>query len=422
MLQRWLARLFNLEKDEAGAVAYGFVLFFLLFAGYFMLRPVRETMGITGGVDNLQWLFTGTFLATLAAMPLFGWIAAKVRRRRILYWVFGFFAANLIGFAFGFLIRPDNVWMARTFYIWLSVFNMIAISVAWSVLVDLFAVTQAKRLFGLMAAGASLGGLTGPVLALLLVEPIGHAGLLFLSAGFLLAAAGAARGVQRWRDAHPLSPDEALQRQRPLGGSPLAGATEVLRSPFMLGIATFVLLLASVTTFLYFEQARLVELHFPDSTDQTRVFGTIDTIVQSLAILSQLFLTGRIAQRLGIGVLLVAVPVVAMFGFLWLALAPTFAVLAIVMVVRRAGEYAFVRPGREMLWTAVAPEAKYKAKNFVDTVVYRGADAVSAWAKAGVDLLAQQPAIAALLGAAIALLWAFNGAALARAHKRMAEP
>ena len=187
----------------------------------------------------------------------------------------------------------------------------------------------------------------------------------------------------------------------------------------MIGIAVFVLLLASVTTFLYFEQARLVELAFPDKADQTRVFGTIDATVQGIAILSQLFITGRIAKRLGIGVLLVAVPVVVVFGFLWLALAPTFAVLAIVMVTRRAGEYAFVRPGREMLWTAVAPQAKYKAKNFVDTVVYRGADAVSAWVKAGVDLLAQQPAIAAVLGAAIALLWAFNGAVLARMHRRM---
>lgn len=422
MLRRWLTKLFNLENEEVGAVGAGFLLFFLLFAGYFMLRPVRETMGITGGVDNLQWLFTGTFIATLAAMPLFGWVAGRVQRRRILYWVFGFFSVNLAFFALGFMAQPDNVWLARTFYIWLSVFNLIAISVAWSVLVDLFAVGQAKRLFGLMAAGASLGGLTGPLLAVYLVEPIGHAGLLLLSAVFLLAAAFAARQVQRWRDSHPLSADDTLQRQRPLGGSPFAGASEVLRSPFMIGIAVFVLLLASVTTFLYFEQARLVEAAFPDKNDQTRVFGTMDTIVQSLAILSQLFLTGRLAQRLGIGMLLVAVPVVAMFGFLWLAFAPTFAVLAIVMVVRRAGEYAFVRPGREMLWTAVAPQAKYKAKNFVDTVVYRGADAVSAWVKAGVDMLAQQPAIAALLGAIIALAWAFNGVALARMHRRLVPP
>src|SRR5688572_13344346 len=188
-----IASLFGVTEEEAPPVLAGALVFFLLFAGYFMLRPVRETMGITGGVDNLQWLFTGTFFTTLAAMPLFGWVAARVQRRRILYWVFGFFAANLVVFAFAFLTRPDDVWLARTFYIWLSVFNMIAISVAWSVLVDLFAVAQAKRLFALMAAGASAGGLVGPLLGVALVRPIGHAGLLFLSAALLLAAAFSAR-------------------------------------------------------------------------------------------------------------------------------------------------------------------------------------------------------------------------------------
>lgn len=455
-MHRWLTRVFGIERDEAFPVVAGFALFFLLFAGYFMLRPVRETMGITGGVDNLQWLFTGTFVATLAAMPLFGWVAARVRRRRILYWVFGFFTTNLAAFALGFLARPDDVWLARTFYVWLSVFNLIAISVAWSVLVDLFDVVQARRLFALMAAGASAGGLAGPLLGIALVGPIGHVGLLLLSAALLVAAAFAARAVQRWRDGHPRkhiaatvnstslssterkasppdalgrglreAPDEGAEqsagidpRSRALGGSPLAGALDVLRSPYMLGIALFVVLLASVSTFLYFEQARLVEASFPDKAAQTRVFGTIDAIVQALAILSQLFLTGRLAQRLGVGVLLVAVPLAAAVGFLWLALAPTFAVLAVVMVVRRAGEYAFVRPGREMLWTSVADSAKYKAKNFVDTVVYRGADAVSGWVKAGIDLLAAQPALAMVLGAGIAVAWAANGHALARMHRR----
>ena len=443
----WLRRAFGVEADEAGAVVAGFVMFFLLFAGYFMLRPVRETMGITGGVENLQWLFTGTFLATLAAMPLFGWIAGKVRRRRILYWVYGFFASNLVVFGGCFLADPGNVWIARTFYVWLSVFNLIAISVAWSVLVDVFTVGQARRLFALMVAGASLGGLTGPLLGVFLVGPIGHAGLIFLAAALLLVSAFAARAVHRWGDTQPIydaaadgrtsspspigrrwreAPDEgqrakdASTRAHPLGGSPFAGATEVLRSPYLLGIALFVVLLASVTTFLYFEQARLVEAAFPDPIDQTRVFGIIDTVVQTLAILTQLFITGRIAQRLGVGVLLVAVPVVVAAGFLWLAFAPVFAVLAVVMVVRRAGEYAFARPGREMLYTTVGDEAKYKAKNFNDTVVYRGADAVSAWVKTGIDMVAQQPAVAMVIGAGIALAWGVNGAALARAYRRRA--
>ena len=418
-LQTWLARLFGAEREEADGVVASFAMFFLLFASYFMLRPVRETMGIVGGVENLQWLFTGTFFATLAAMPLFGWIAGRVQRRRILNWVYGFFTLILIAFGASFLSDPDDVWVARTFYIWLSTFNLIAISVAWSVLVDVFSTGQAKRLFALMAAGASLGGLTGPLLGVFLVGPVGHAGLIFLSAALLVASAVAARRVQRWRERHPLAADDATQRQRPLGGSPFAGAAEVLKSPYLLGIGVFVLLLASVSTFLYFEQARLVDAAFPDRTDQTRVFGIIDIIVQTLSILSQLFITGRIARKFGVGVLLVAVPLIAATGFLWLAFTPTFAVLAVVMVVRRAGEYAFVRPGREMLYTVVEPEAKYKAKNFNDTVVYRGADAVSGWVKAGIDMVAQQPTIAMLIGAAIALAWGLTGGALGRAQRRI---
>jgi AAA family ATP:ADP antiporter len=413
-LLRGIARLFNVEEREAGAVVAGLLLFFLLFAGYFMLRPVRETMGVAGGVDNLQWLFTGTFVATLAALPLFGWLASKVARRRILPWTYGFFVFNLLVFAAGFQVQPDNLWFARTFYIWLSAFNLLSISLAWSVLVDVFAAGQAKRLFALMAGGASLGGLTGPILGTLLVEPIGHAGLLVLSAVLLTGSVFPARYLHHWRDRRPQAHGETEARRRPLGGNPFAGATAVFKSPYLIAIGVFVVLLSSVTTFLYFEQARLVAETFPDKTQQTQVFGTIDTVVQSLAILTQVFLTGRVAQKLGVGVLLVAVPVIVAAGFVWLAMAPTFAVFVVVMVVRRAGEYAFVRPGREMLYTVVPAEAKYKAKNFIDTVVYRGGDAISAWVKRGLDLVADHPALAMLIGAGIALVWAFTGGLLGR--------
>lgn len=417
-VSRFLSRLFGVAPDEAPAVLAGVAMFLLLFAGYFMLRPVRETMGIAGGVDNLQWLFTATFITTLVAIPLFGLLAARARRRRILPWTYGFFALNLLGFAAAIATAPDNPWVARGFYVWLSVFNLLAISVAWSVLADLFAAKQARRLFALMAAGASAGGLLGPLLGVLLVGPLGHAGLMVLATALLLASAGAAMVLQRWRDHHPLEAGEPLARREPLGGNPFAGLTTVFSSPYLMGIASFVVLLASVTTFLYFEQARLVELHFPDREDQTRVFGLLDFVVQSLAILTQLFLTGRIVQRLGLVVLLTAVPVVMALGFLWLALAPTFAVFAVVMVTRRAGEYALARPGREMLFTAVPAEAKYKAKNVIDTAVYRGADAVSGWVKTGVDAIAGHPAVVAVAGALLALGWAFTGWSLARAHGR----
>ncbi len=414
-----MSRLFGVHPHEAPAVAAGLAMFFLLFTGYFMLRPVRETMGVAGGVDNLQWLFTGTFLATLAVLPLFGWVASKVSRRRIVPWVFGAVVASLLGFGVGLLAQPENVWAGRAFYIWVSVINLLLISLAWSVLADVFASAEAKRLFALIAGGASAGGLTGPLLAAWLVQPLGHGGLLLLSSLFIAASAGMALWLHRWRDLHPRDGGEApIERRQPLGGNPFAGATAVLRSPYLLGIALFVVLLATMTTFLYFEQARLVAELFPDRARQTQVFGLIDTVVQVLAILTQLFITGRIAQRLGVGVLLVGVPLVMAFGFLWLALAPVFAVFVVVMVARRAGEYAFVRPGREMLYTVVPAEQKYKAKNFIDTVVYRGGDALSAWVKRALDLLGEHPALAMFIGAGIALVWAGTGFALGRAQRR----
>ncbi|XSG81463.1 MAG: NTP/NDP exchange transporter [Methyloligella sp. ZOD6] len=416
---RRILRLLNLETDEVPAVAGGALMFFLLFTGYFMLRPVRETMGIAGGVENLQWLFTGTFLATLAALPLFGWLASIASRRRILPWVYGFFVLNLLGFAAALALRPDDIWTARAFYIWLSVFNLIAISLAWSVLADIFVTAEAKRLFAMIAGGASLGGLTGPILGTLLVEPIGHSGLLALAAVFLAGSAAAAMLLYRWRDRHPIDHAEAVRNdsRKPLGGNPFAGATELFKSGYLTGIAIFVVLLASVSTFLYFEQARLVEETFPDPVRQTQVFGLIDTVVQTLSIFTQIFLTGHIARRLGIGVLLVGVPLLMAAGFLWLALSPIFAVFVVVMIARRAGEYALVRPGREMLYTVVTPEEKYKVKNFIDTVVYRGGDAMSGWVKRGLDIVGD-PSFAMLIGAGVALLWAGVGVGLGRAEKR----
>jgi AAA family ATP:ADP antiporter len=225
-----LTRLLDVRDEDLPPVAGGFALFFLLFAGYFMLRPVRETMGIAGGVDKLQWLFTGTFVAMLVAMPLFGWLATRVSRRTILPWVYGFFALNLVLFAAGFAWAADDIWFARAFYIWLSVFNFIVVSVAWSVCADLLAVEQAKRVFGLLAAGASLGGLTGPLLSLLLVERVGHVGLILTSAMFLLAAIFVARAMLRWRERNPIATGPAQSRVHALGGGILDGALLVLRS------------------------------------------------------------------------------------------------------------------------------------------------------------------------------------------------
>ncbi len=415
----WLGRVLVAAPGELLPVLVGFLLFFLLFASYFMLRPVRETFGIAGGVNNLQWLFLATFLATLVVLPAYGWLSNRVPRRLLLAVCYGASAATLVGFGFVLLIDPEDVWAGRVFYVWLSVFNLFVISLAWSVMADVFEPEQAKRLFGQIAAGASLGGLAGPLLSTALVAPLGLAGLLFLSAAMLLGTLLCAAWLFRWRERQgwkAMPTGESADRA--MRGSMLAGLTLVLRSPYMLGIALFVILLASVSTFLYFEQARLVRATFPSRVQQTQVFGTIDAVVQTLTILIQVFVTGRLTRKLGVGVLLTAVPLGMAVGFGALALAPTFGVLVVVMVLRRVGEYALVRPGREMLFTTVDAETKYKAKNAIDTVVYRGGDAVSSWIKTGVDAVSTSPVAAMVVGAAIAASWAATGYALGRRAER----
>ncbi|MGV3479606.1 MAG: NTP/NDP exchange transporter [Sphingobium sp.] len=410
-----LARLIVARREEVPAVIGGFLLFFLLFASYFMLRPVRETFGIAGGVDNLQWLFLGTFLATLVVVPLYGALAARLPRRSLLPVTYVVSALVMFGFAIGLLTDPENVWVARAFYIWLSVFNLFVISLAWSLMADIFSVDQGRRLFGQIAAGASVGGLTGPLLSTFLVAPLGHAGLLMLSTVLLLATLICARYLMKWQERHGEHDPARTSTGTSMGGSIWAGITLILRSPYLIAISIFVILFTSVSTFLYFEQARVVEATFTDKVQQTQVFGAIDVAVQSLTVLIQIFFTGRLARRLGVTVLLTAVPVTMMFGFGLLALVATFPVLAAVMIVRRVGEYALVKPGREMLFTAVDTETKYKAKNVIDTFVYRGGDAISAWANTAIVAIGSTGA-AAVAGALIAALWAWLGLYIGRRH------
>lgn len=412
-----LARLIDARRAELPAALVGFALFLCLFSGYFMLRPLREAMGIQGGVEHLQWLFTATFLSMLVAVPLFAWLSARVPRVRYLDWVYGFFATHLAGFALLFAGQPDHLWLARAFFVWISVYNLFVISVAWSLMADVFDGQQAKRLFAFIAAGASVGGLLGPMLSALLVGRLGTAGLLVLAALLLLLALGCKHYLMGWRErdgAGRSSAPPAESSRRPIPGNPFSGLTLLLRSRYLAGIALFVVLLSTTTTFLYFEQARLVGALFPERASQVRVFALIDLIVQAGALIAQLFITGRVAKRLGVRVLLSVVPLLVCLGFLGLALAPVFALLAALMVVRRIGEYAFVRPGREMLFAPLDAQSKYRAKNVIDTLVYRGGDVASAWLKSGLDALGHGPLPVALVGAGCAALWGWLGWRLGR--------
>lgn len=412
----WLSQrfgsLFDARREEVGAALAGFAFFYCLFTGYFMLRPLRETMGVTAGVDRLQWLFTATFVVMLLAVMLFGLVSARVPRARFVDWVYGFFGLNMLAFAAFFAVAPEHVWGARVFFVWLSVFNLFVISVAWSLMADVFRTEQAKRLFAFIAAGASAGGLSGPLLGGLLVGLLQPAGLMLLAALLLALTLLAKRYLMLWRGVAGAGLGRSAAEdnpQRPLGGNPFAGALRLGSSWYLAGIALFVVLLATVSTFLYLEQARLVAELFQSTEARVRIFSLLDFLVQMLAVLTQLFFTGRLAKRLGVCFLLSALPLLVCVGFLLLAWSPTFAVLAVVMVLRRAGEYALVRPGREMLFTTVDVEAKYKVKNFIDTVVYRGGDAASSWLKTGIDALGYGPVFIALAGALCAALWSWLG-------------
>jgi AAA family ATP:ADP antiporter len=348
----------------------------------------------------------------LLAVPLFAWLNSKVPRIQFIDWVYGFFCLNLLAFVLLFRLDHDSVWLARVFYVWISVYNLFVVSVAWSLMADVFDAAQARRLFAFIAAGASVGGLCGPLLSTLLVGYVGESGLMLMAAVLLGVAISLKRYLMGWREGRGAGRPGAQASEsprRPVAGNPFSGLTRLLRSRYLLGIGAFILLLTSVSTFLYFEQARLVAALFPDRAEQVRVFGVIDFVVQAGALSAQLFITGRLAQRLGVRVLLALVPALVSLGFIGLALAPTFAMLAGLMIVRRVGEYAFVRPGREMLFAPLDAESKYKVKNFIDTVVYRGGDALSGWAKAGLDMLGQGTWLVAVVGAFCAALWGLLG-------------
>ena len=422
---RILQRLAKIEPQERPAVAAAFALFFCVLCGYFMLRPVRETIGTVLGEKEVEDLFVATWLGSIAVIPIYGLACSYLPRAVVLAAVYALFGGSLLVLAGEMGSDPGNLAAARFFYVWISIFNLFVVSVFWTLMVDRSSSEQARRLFGVIAAGGTIGGLIAPVLTDFLVGRVGRTGVLITSASlFAVAILCQAILLRLWRRGSKSAGADSPGKERPIGGNPFAGITQVLRSPYLLGFCLFVFLLASVTTFLYFDQLRLVKEAFPNEDDRTQVFARIDFVVQALTLFTQVFFTGRIASRLGVGVLLISVPLAMLGGFLTLALISNFWVLAVVMVIRRAGEYALTRPGREILFTSVDTETKYKAKNFIDVVVYRGGDALSSQVRGGLKASDMSTAALALVGAGLALLWAVVGWWLARRHDAQpaAEP
>lgn len=412
---RLLSRLAPIQPAETGAVVAAFFLFFFMWSGYFSVRPVRETIGTIIGRDKLADIWIVTSVVSVLIIPLYGVVVARFRRSLFLPWMYGIVAVVLVITGLSLHGKEINLGAGKFFYVFISVVNLFLLSVFWSFLLELFDRQQTKRLFGVIAAGGSAGALMGPFISDIAVPHIGNSGVLFFGASLFVAAIFCQRvllGVWSERtDASNRAED------RPIGGYPFAGVTIILRSPYVLGIALFVVGISCVNTLLYFEQLRMVEEHFPGLENRTQIFARFDWVVQALTVLSQIFLTGRIAEKFGVKALITFVPVIMIFAFAGLALSGAFSVLVMVVIARRAMEYAFVRPGREMLWSPLDKETKYKAKNTVDVPVYRASDALSAQLNNWVAGAGFGIAAVAWLGAAVAALWAILGYLLGRSFE-----
>jgi AAA family ATP:ADP antiporter len=416
---RLLNRVVRVEASEAAAMLWSFGYFFCLLCGYYILRPVRDEMGIQGGPENLQWVFSGTFLVMLAAIPVFGWLSSRFARRTLLPIVYLFFAVNLLIF-FALLraeVAPAHT--AQVFFIWVSVFNLFVVSVFWSFMADLFRNEQARRLYGFIAAGGSTGALVGPALVTVLAPGVGPAMLLPISACFLLAAVLCIMRLSSRTAAGGAHEKRESAAGRPLGGGIFAGISLLLRSEYLLGIALYVILHTVLSTFLYFQQAYIVAGAIQDSGERTALFATLDLVVNCLTLAVQMFVVGRLIGKFGVTLALVLLPAVAVAGFLTLGFFPTLAVLIVFGVIRRAGEYAITKPAREILFTVLTREEKYKAKNVIDTVVYRGGDAVSSWLFEGLRILGVSFSGISFVAVPIALLWASTGYLLGRRQEQL---
>ncbi|MEO8005744.1 MAG: MFS transporter, partial [Betaproteobacteria bacterium] len=415
-----LNRLVPARREELTAALWAFAYFFCLLCSYYLLRPVRDEMGIQGGITQLPELFTGTFLVMLAAVPLFGWASSRFPRRKLLPGVYLFFAATLIVFH-GLMesgLAPMRT--AQAFFIWVSVFNLFVVSVFWSFMADLFRTEQARRLYGFISAGGSVGALVGPLVSATLAPSIGPANLLPISAVMLCLSLLCVYRLGEWSKRHPAerrSPPERVDE--PLGGGIFAGITLVLQSPYLIGICIYVILGTLLGTFLYFHQANIVAVDVTSPGERTALFAKIDLAVNLLTLFCQLFVVSRLMNRFGTGVTLIILPVIGAIGFFVIGLMPTLSVLIAFQVIRRAGEYAIARPAREVLFTVLTRAEKYKSKNVVDTVVFRGGDAASGWLFEGLRVLGLGFAGIAFVGVPIALLWAGTGWMLGRSQEEM---
>jgi AAA family ATP:ADP antiporter len=398
-----LKRFVNVKDEEVGAVLLSFVYFFTLMCGYAILKPLRDEMATAGGVRDVPWLFTATFVVMLVAVPVFSALVSRWPRRRVIPLVYRFFLLNLLAFFVVLKLGVERELVGRVFFVWVSVYNLFVVSVFWSFMADLFETEQGRRLFGFIAAGGTVGMLVGPFLVKHLAQPLGATHLMLFTVVLL---EGSARSVQALsRRAAIVQHRATATTEAPVGGGIFSGLRLLFSSPLLLALALQMLLYAATSTFLYNQRAHIVDAVASGANARTAAFANIDFWVQVLTLVLQTLVTGRLLPRFGLGPALAVAPLLTVLGFLGLAVVPSMLMLIGFQSLRGASHYAFERPGRELLFTGVDRETKYKSKGFIDTVVYRGSDSLSAWLYKGLDTLGLSVSGLALAAVPVAGLW-----------------
>ncbi len=377
-------RVLGVERHEYAAVAWSFGYFFCVLSSYYMIRPIRESMAVGSGPNTIPWLFTGTFALMMIATPIFGWIASRYPRRVFLPWIYVFFVSNILifwGLFWNFINDgQDHVWLGRAFFVWLSIFNLFVVSVFWSFMADIYTREQGRRLFGVIAAGGSIGAILGSATTSLLVTDIGFHHILPISAIVLSFAVLCIAKLRKWvAQEHEVEITDTVDSKAPLGGDAFSGMTHVFRSKFFSGIAISSIIASLLGTALYIFAARLVEVEIADVDARTRFFSNMNVVSNFFSLVGQMFLVRTVVQRFGIGASLVLMPVVSIAGFALLAVDPLLSVVAFLTIARRAIGFSFSKTCTDMLYSVVTPEEKYKTKNFIDTAVYRFGDVVTVW-------------------------------------------
>jgi AAA family ATP:ADP antiporter len=417
---RLLRRAIDVRPDEVRALAWSWLYIFSVLSAYYIIRPIRDDMGVASGVETLPWLFTGTLAGMMLVNPPFAALVARLPRVGFISLAYRFFMANLLLFSLVLLVATpaQNIWVGRIFFIWTSVFNLFVVSVFWALMVDVFDAEQGKRLFGVIAAGATLGSILGSSLTATLARQVGSTYLLLGSACLLEIAVLSVRRLSRLSQALRQRPAERSE-EGPIGGNVLSGFTHAFRSRYLLNISIYMLLYSITSTFLYFEQATIVNRTFADRAARTAFFAQVDLLVNVLTLGVQLFLTDRLLRGLGVALTLTLLPALSMLGFTALGLVPTVAIIVLFQVLRRTSNFAVARPTREVLFTVISREDKYKAKSFIDTVIYRSGDQVGAWSYALLSGLGLSLTGIALAAVPLSVVWLLNSFWLGREQGRL---